>query len=469
MSLNSAVQKQNSETVETYNPANGELYKTYNKQTKQEAEGIIELAYEAFKSWRQTSLKERAEIVGNIAKELENNKQDLAEMMAKQMGKPISQGEQEVDVCIAICKYTAENGPEILQEEKREVDGGTGIISYEPIGVILGMQPWNFPCYQALRYSVANFMAGNTTVFKHAEICWETADKLQQIFENAGLPKNVFSVVYVDDETVDELIEHDKIRAVTFTGSAEAGKIIAEKSGKVLKKTVLELGGSDPYIILDDVEIEDVVKTCVKGRINNAGQTCVAAKRFIVLEGIYDEFKENFVKAMEGITYGDPIKDEDDMGPMSKEDLRDDLHEQVQKSVEKGAKLLCGGKVPDEKGFYYPATILENPQPGSPAYDDELFGPVAVLFKAKDEEDAIRIANDHRYGLGGGVFSKDADRAKQIAHKIDTGMVNVNGYNLSQPNMPFGGVKESGYGREHGGFGMKEFVNIKSIVISEDS
>ena len=453
--------------VETKNPATGQTYKVYDKHTKEEAEGIIDKTHKAFLKWRKTSLEERADIIRKIAKGLADNKDELSQMMANQMGKPISQGKSEVDLCVNICTYTADKGPQELQQEERKIANGKGIVSYEPIGVILGMQPWNFPCYQVVRYSIANIMAGNTTTLKHAEICWETAEKLKQIYEEAGLPQDVFSVLYVDDETVDELIAHQKVRGVTMTGSAKAGKIVAQESGKHLKKTVLELGGSDPYIVLEDAKLDEIIETCVLGRINNAGQTCIAAKRFIVLEDIYDQFKEQFVAAMKSITYGHPVDEEPDMGPIAREDLRNKLHGQVQESVSKGATVLCGGEVPDGAGYFYPATVLDNVQPGMPAYDDELFGPVATLIKASDEDEAIRIANDHRYGLGGGVFSGNKDRALKLAHKIDTGMVNINSYNLSQPSMPFGGVKESGYGREHGGFGIKEFVNIKSIMMSD--
>ena len=271
----------------------------------------------------------------------------------------------------------------------------------------------------------------------------------------------------MSDETVDSLISHDKVRGVTVTGSAQAGRIVGEKAGQNLKKTVMELGGSDPYIILADADLDKVVPTCVKGRTNNAGQTCVAAKRFIIEESIYDEFKEKFVAAMKKVKYGDPKSDDTDMGPIARRDLREKLHQQVQDCIVMGAECLTGGEIPEnEKGYFYPATVLENIKPGMPAYDDELFGPVASLFKARDVDDAIRIANDHRYGLGGGIFTADEQRGIEIAkNHIDTGMVNVNGYALAQPEMPFGGVKESGYGREHGCFGVREFVNIKSVIV----
>tara|TARA_Y100000588_G_scaffold383660_1_gene473443 strand:+ start:441 stop:1838 length:1398 start_codon:yes stop_codon:yes gene_type:complete len=459
----------NNEQVQTLNPSDGRLYKTYSLQTKEQAEQLIEKAHEAFLQWRDSTFERRAEIIQQIGQELTKDKEELSKMMALQMGKPVSQGRKEVDLCAAICQYTAEHGPDELMSESREAMGGMGIVSYEPMGVILGMQPWNFPCYQAIRYSIACFMAGNATVFKHATICWETAQKLQDIFERAGLPKYVFTPIFVNNETVDQLIAHPKITGVTFTGSATAGRIIGEQAGKHLKKSVLELGGSDPYLILDKENLKETVKICVQGRINNAGQTCVAAKRFIVLASIYEDFKAEFVRAMKQVTYGDPIKDEADMGPLSNQELQETLHQQVQDSINKGAKCHCGGELPEGPGYFYPATVLTDVKSGMPAYDEELFGPVAVLFKAKDIDDAVRLANDHRYGLGGGVFCADDERALNVAHRINTGMVNINGYNLAQPNMPFGGVKDSGFGREHGGFGLKEFVNVKSIVISNDA
>lgn len=462
--------KQNDrDSVKTYNPATGELYKTYALHTKEEADAIVNDAHKAYLSWKKTTFEERAKIINKIGDIFEEQKTELAQMVTRQMGKPIEQAEGEVDVCIAICRYTAKNGADFLADEKREIEGGKkGIITYQPLGVILGMQPWNFPLYQCVRYSLAVIMAGNSTVFKHATICFETAEKIQQIYEQAGLPEDVFSVVYVQDETADELISHDKVQGVTFTGSAKAGKIIAKEAGAHLKKLVLELGGSDPYIILKDANLDEIIDICVQGRVNNGGQTCIAAKRFIVEDEIYDEFKERFVKAMKAVKYGDPMDRDNDMGPLAREDLRETLHKQVQETIQKGAKCLCGGEIPkDKNGYFYPATVLEDIPKDSPAYDDELFGPVAALFRATDEDNALDIANDHRYGLGGGVMSGDEEKALKVAKAIETGIVNVNNYGLALPNMPFGGVKESGYGREHGGFGLREFVNVKAILVGE--
>ncbi|WP_179344975.1 NAD-dependent succinate-semialdehyde dehydrogenase [Winogradskyella ursingii] len=455
-------------TIETTNPANGKKLSSYNEMNSDQIEEIVQNSHQAFLEWKKKSHKERGEVIKNIGKELQNYKSELAELMTNEMGKLIKQSHQEIKLCSGICEYTAKQGPEVLKNEERELsDGGKGIITYSPIGIIYGIQPWNYPAYQVIRYAIVNLMAGNAVLLKHAANVTGTALLLETIFETAGLPEGLFKVVIISHNQSDELIKHKLVRGVTLTGSPGAGKTIGEKAGAELKKTVLELGSNDAYIILDDADLDVAVKKCVQGRIYNNGETCIAAKRFIAVEAIYDDFKEAFVKAMSDIKIGDPTKESSDMGPMAREDLREKLHEQVQNSVVKGAKILCGGEMPDGEGYYYPATVLEQVEPGQPAYDDELFGPVASLIKAKDTDDAMRIANDSRFGLGGGIFSKDEEKAAELAEKyFDTGMIFINSFGLAEPNMPFGGVKDSGYGREHGGFGMKEFVNTKSIMIS---
>ena len=450
----------------TINPSTGDIIKEYPIQTKAEVETIVQNAHEAFMKWQKTDMSHRSELILKIAVLLEDNKEELATLMANEMGKPISQGVGEVERCIAICEYTANEDYKVLADEERPLNGGKkGLITYQPIGVILGIQPWNFPLYQVIRYAVPNLMAGNAVLLKHAKNVWGMAERIKEIFEQAKVPEGLFGVLFSENEDITAIIEDDLVRGVTLTGSAKAGQDVAAKAGKNLKKTVLELGGSDPYIVLDNENMETIIETCLKGRVNNAGQTCIAAKRFIVLEDIYDEFKEKFVMAMQSVEYGDPTKEDTQMGPIAREDLRDNLHKQVQDSIDKGAVCLVGGEVPKGKGFFYPATILENLTSDMPAYNDELFGPVASLFRVKNEDEAIMLANDHKYGLGGGVFCADESRAINVAKKIDTGMVSVNGYFGSQPNLPFGGVKQSGYGREHGGFGIKEFTNIKSIYV----
>lgn len=454
------------EKLVTINPATEEEIKSYSVMSWEDTNKAIENCHDAFKSWKERTVEERSEVIAKIAEELNHQKEELANLMTDEMGKLLKHSKQEIDTCAGICEWTAENGPKELQNEERELqNGGKGVITYSPIGVVYGIQPWNFPLYQVIRFSIANLMAGNGILLKHAENVTGCALKISEIYKKAGLPENLFTVLQISHDTSNEVIKHEKVRGVTLTGSTGAGKKIAELAGAEAKKTVLELGSNDAYLVLEDADIDMAVKTCVMGRIYNNGETCIAAKRFIVVEEVFEEFKEGFVKRMDSLKFGDPKSSDSKLGPMARKDLREKLHNQVTESVEKGAEILCGGEIPEQKGFYYPATVLGNVSPGQPAYDDELFGPVASLIKAKDADDAMRIANDSRFGLGGGIFSKDEDKAFKLAEKyFDTGMVYINSFGLAQPNMPFGGVKNSGYGNEHGGFGLKEFVNAKAIM-----
>jgi len=459
-----------SKAAHTINPANGKEIKNYPLMSDDEVDKAIRQCHEAFLEWRHKSADYRAELIIAIGESLQDHKDELVKLMTREMGKVLKQGEQEVDLCTAICNYTAEHGPGRLADEERDLSGGgRGIITYSPIGVIYGIQPWNFPAYQVIRYSIANLMAGNSILLKHAENVTGSAKLLEKIYKDAGLPDHLFKVLVIDHDQSDMVIENDLVRGVTLTGSPKAGETIGKKAGANLKKAVLELGSNDAYLVLEDANIKLAVKTCVMGRTYNNGETCVAAKRFIVVDAVYDEFKEAFVEQMKALTIGDPTDEDTDIGPLAREDLRDELNEQVQESVKNGAEILCGGKIPDRDGYFYPATVLGNVEPGQPAYDDELFGPVASLIKAKDTDDAMRIANDSRFGLGGGIFSEDTDKAIELASKyFDTGMVFINGFSLAKPEMPFGGVKNSGFGREHGGSGLKEFVNVKSVIIQND-
>ena len=450
----------------TINPATNETLKQYDLMSDVELEEAIKRCQAAYEDWRLTSLNDRAKVIRAIADALRARKDEYAELMTRETGKLFKDGQAEIELCASICEYTADHGPDELADESRDRPDGKGLVTYSPVGVIYGIQPWNFPCYQAVRYSIANLMAGNGVLLKHAESCTGSGLLLKEIYEEAGLPEDLFTVLLIDHDQSDAVIANDYVRGVTLTGSEGAGKIIAQKAGEHLKKTVLELGSNDAYLVLEDADLDLAVETCVQARLFNNGQTCVNGKRFIVTAKHYDAFVERYATAMAEIQTGDPMKEETELGPMSRVELRDELHEQVRQSVQNGARVLCGGEVPDKDGAYYPATVLVDVTPGQPAYDDELFGPVASVIRAKDDEDAMRIANDSRYGLGGGIFSKDEDKAIKLARDhFDTGMVMINGYDIATPNLPFGGVKNSGYGREHGGFGMKEFVNAKAVSV----
>ena len=457
-----------SETIDTYNPATGEKLDHYHLMSADDAEQAITRSQEAYLNWRRTSFAARADLLNNLADLMEARVDDLANLMTKEMGKVTAQGKQEVQLCAQICRYTAEHGAAVLEDEHRIFEGGRAIITYQPIGVILGIQPWNFPLYQVIRYSVSNIMAGNTTVLKHAKNVFGMAVAIQQLYEDAGFPKNVYQSLLIDGGTASDLIKHKYVRGVTFTGSDEVGKQVAKEAASLSKKTVMELGSNDAFIVLADADIDHAVEMCIQGRVINNGETCVAAKRFVVVDSVYDEFKDKFIAQCKKLKVGDPTNENTDLGPMARKDLRDELHEQVKESIDKGATLSLGGEIPDDGGYFYPITVLEDVSPGMPAYDDELFGPVASLIRARDDKQAMEVANDSRYGLGGGIFSSDTDNAIDLAkNEFDTGMVNINGYSLAQPNLPFGGVKDSGYGREHGGYGMREFVNIKISPLAE--
>jgi succinate-semialdehyde dehydrogenase/glutarate-semialdehyde dehydrogenase len=449
------------------NPTTGKAIKEFTLISKSEANSAIEKCHEAFKEWRHKPIQDRTNIINSIGKTMMNHNEKLAEFMTDEMGKLLEQSIQEIEQCAAICEYTAENEQENFKNLDRELaDGERGVITFSPIGVIYGIQPWNYPVYQVIRYAVSNLTAGNGVLLKHASNVTGTGKMLEELFVKAGVPAYLFSVLIIDHDQSDAVTISDLVRRITFTGSSEAGREIGKKAEAVLIKSVLELGSNDTYIVLGDADIELAVEMCVKGRIYNNGETCIAAKRFIVVDAVYAPFKEAFVTAMSELKIGNPKDESCDIGPMAREDLREKMHDQVLKSVAKGAEILCGGKIPDGDGYYYPATVLGSVLKGQPAYDDEIFGPVASLIKAIDTEDAMRIANDSRFGLGGGIFSKDKKKAIELASKhFDTGMIFINTFGLSKPPMPFGGVKDSGFGREHGGFGIREFINVKSIVI----
>lgn len=454
--------------ITTINPFTEAQIKNYSYMTEAEAMAVVEASHKAFLKWRGSSYAERAEILKNIAKELRSSREELAQLLTDEVGKLIKDSRDEVDLVAVLVEYAASEGERVLKNLERPIGNntGTGIIAFAPTGVIYGIQPWNFPAYQVVRYTMVNLMIGNGVVLKHAENCTGSGLMLKEIFERAGLPKDLFGVLIIPFDVSDKVIAHDYVRGVTMTGSDRAGRQISMKAAEHVKKSVLELGSNDAYMVFDDADMDLVIPTCVAARIYNNGQTCVNAKRFVVTEKRHSEFVERFVDEMKKIGMGDPNSPETKLGPLARKDLRDKLAAQVKESVDKGAKVLCGGEVPNLTGWFYPSTVLTDVAPGQPAYHDELFGPVAAVIKAKDDEDALRIANDSRYGLGGGIFSKNSKRAVELAAKyFDTGMISINSYNIAQPNMPFGGTKNSGYGREHGEFGFTEFANIKSIYV----
>lgn len=453
--------------ITTINPFTEEVAGTYDYMSDEEADAVVEASHEAFLGWRLKSLEDRAEVIAAIGEKLREKKEEFAKLMTREVGKLIGDSRDEVDLCAAICDHAAKEGPAVLADEQREVDGATAFVTHAPIGVVYGIQPWNFPAYQAVRYSIASLMAGNGVLLKHAESCTGSGAYLRDIYEEAGLPEGLFGVLRITHDQSDGIIAHQRVRGVTMTGSDKAGRHIAAKAGEVVKKTVLELGSNDAYLVLDDADLELAVNTCVQGRLYNNGETCVNAKRFVVTEKNYDAFVEAYAKQFADIRMGDPTADDTQLGPLVTREQRDTLHKQVRESIANGARLVVGGEMPDRKGWFYPATVLADVAPGQPAYDDELFGPAAAIIKAKDDDDAMRIANDSRYGLGGGIFSKDVEKAKKLAATyFDTGMVFINSFDVATPNLPFGGVKDSGYGREHGAEGLKEFVNTKSIKIA---
>ena len=452
--------------MKTVNPATGKVIHEYEEMGFDKIDSIIAKANKTQESWKSLSFSERSGYLNNIAEILRSRKEELGRLMAEEMGKPLQQGIGEAEKCAWVCEYYAEHAEEFLQNEMVETDAAKSYVTYNPLGVVLAIMPWNFPFWQLFRFAAPALMAGNGAILKHSENTTGCALKIEEIIHEAGIPEELFRTIIRDKSEMKEVIQHEGIAAVTLTGSTRAGKAVAAQAGEMLKKTVLELGGSDPSIILKDADIKASAETCVNSRLLNSGQSCIAAKRFIVVEEVYDEFMEAFTALMESKKVGDPFDEDTDVGPQAKADLRDQLHKQVQDSIKKGADLIIGGEKPEGEGAFYPVSILANVKPGMPAYSEELFGPVASVIKVKDESEAIQVANDTNYGLGASVYSADVKHAEEIAAtQLEAGCCFVNEFVKSDPRLPFGGIKNSGYGRELGLYGIREFVNTKTVYI----
>ena len=453
--------------LESINPATGERIATYDEMTPAEIEAVLEQARVATARWRQTPLADRAAVLQRAAAELRRRAPELARRMALEMGKPVDQGESETEKCASVYAYYAEHGAAFLTAESIATGAARSYVSYQPLGIVLGVMPWNFPLWQVFRFAAPTLVAGNGALLKHASNVTGSAIAIEEVFRAAGAPPGVFTTLRVPAAGVGALIDDPRVAAVTLTGSTRAGRAIAARAGAALKKSVLELGGSDPYVILEDADLPSAVEACVSSRLINSGQSCIAAKRFIVTAPHAAEFARLFVEAMAAKRMGDPLAGPVDVGPQARRDLRDELHEQVARSVAAGAELRLGGLVPDDPGAFYPPTVLTGVRKGMPAFDEELFGPVAAIVTAADEDEAIRMANDSVFGLGAAVFTRNAARGERIAaERLEAGSCFVNAFVRSDPRLPFGGIKESGYGRELGLWGIREFVNVKTVYVS---
>jgi succinate-semialdehyde dehydrogenase/glutarate-semialdehyde dehydrogenase len=454
-------------SIQAINPATGEVIVTHEEMTPQLVAGIVESVHGAFTDWRHASYADRAVPMRNAAAILRKEARDFAHLMAREMGKPVRDGVAEAQKCASVCDYFAEHAGKFLAREEVATDARSSFVTFAPLGVVLAVMPWNFPFWQVFRFAAPGLMAGNAAVLKHASNVPGCAVAIEDVFRRAGFPENLFRTLMIGSKGVDAVIEHPRVRAVTLTGSGPAGRAVAAKAGQVLKKTVLELGGSDPYLVLEDADLELAADVCTKARLVNSGQSCIAGKRFMVVEPVRAGFEKRFVERMAASKMGDPLDDDTQIGPQARADLRDTLQRQVDESIARGARCLLGGSIPDGPGAWYRPSVLTDVRPGMPAFDEELFGPVAAIVPVRDEAEAVAMANASAYGLGGGVITRDAARGERIAADlIESGCVFVNDAVRSDPRLPFGGVKESGYGRELASYGIREFVNVKTVYVA---
>jgi len=453
-------------SFQSVNPATGEVLETFEETAPAAIDDILERADVASREWRRRPVTERAERLRAAGRVLRERKDEYARTMALEMGKPLAQGVGEAEKCAWVCDFYAEHGATLLADELRPSDATRSYVRFEALGPVLAIMPWNFPFWQVFRFAAPALVAGNAGILKHAPNVPRCAVEIETVFHDAGFPDGLFRAVFLSNEGAGRVIADGRVRAVTLTGSDRAGSQVAEQAGRHLKKTVLELGGSDPFIVLDDADLERAAATAAEARLINSGQSCIAAKRFIVVDSVADAFLERFTTAMRARKVGDPLDPTTQVGPQARLDLREKLHSQVQESVKRGAQVILGGQLPVGRGAFYPPTVLVAVEPGMPVFDQETFGPVAAVIRAKNEVDAIRVANASSYGLGAAVWTRDAQRGERVAREIEAGSVFVNGLVKSDPRLPFGGVKRSGYGRELSKEGLREFVNVKTVWVA---
>ena len=451
---------------ESVNPATGQVIETFEETSPDALDRILERADAASRGWSRLPVRERADGLRVAARILRERKDAYARTMALEMGKPLAQGVGEAEKCAWACEYYADQGEGFLAVQPRVTDASKSYVRFDALGSVFAIMPWNFPFWQVFRFAAPALVAGNAGILKHAPNVSRCALEIEQVFREAGFPDGLFRAVLLSNEAAARVIADPRVQAVTLTGSDRAGSQVAEQAGRHLKKTVLELGGSDPFIVLEEADLARAVVTAAEARLINSGQSCIAAKRFIVVESVAERFVGQFAAALRGRTVGDPLDPATQVGPQARLDLRANLHSQVQESVKRGARLLLGGKVVPGPGAFYPPTLLVAVEPGMPAFDQETFGPVAAVIVAKDEADAIRLANASRYGLGASVWTADRERGERIARELEVGSVFINGLVKSDPRLPFGGVKRSGYGRELSEYGLREFVNVKTVWVA---
>lgn len=455
-----------SNKITTVNPHNGEVIKEYSKHSPNEIERIISTTTKRQIEWARRPFSARAEMFLAVADLLIKRKGEYAKLMAEEMGKPISQGLAEIEKCAKVCKYYVENSERFLSDKHIETEAKKSYVTYNPLGIILGIMPWNFPFWQVFRFAVPTLMAGNAVLLKHSSNVMGCSLAIEYLLLDAGLPENVLTSLVISGNEAEELIGNINIAAVSLTGSTEVGRRVTAVAGKYMKKCVMELGGSDPYMVLKDANIDKAAKICAAARLVNSGQSCIAAKRFIVEADVYEEFLEKFTREIQSYKMGNPLEKDTDIGPQARADLREELHSLVARTLDFGAKLHLGGEIPEGPGFYYPATIITGAMPGMPIFDQETFGPVAAVTRAEREDLAISLCNFTNFGLGAAVFTEDLEKAEYLAKNVlNAATVYVNGQVKSDPRLPFGGIKESGYGRELSEEGIKEFVNIKTVVV----